>query len=331
MHTSEQSRSHCFITYENRERAFHGIQLLIVSMSQYAKKNPRLYLYSKSDSTPKWFLSWLEKTELNIEVELKELPPGKLAGWNLKPQLLEETFAMGYSRVTWLDSDLIINQPFESYFDNPDLTQITLASEPGTPDPRRTTFFDATFAQAPPLSPNTCIIQMSRSHLPLIETWHQHLKNEKYLEIQSLDYAKRPEYMRSDQDVLAGILASSFAVENNFSNIRFVDYRNEILHSASFGMRGVFLRWRGIRDRFVHSQGIKPWDLKTDTRRPVDLYVELSPYMQLAQRHKKHIQCEAPLDWLNRDSEEERWCRRLALNHSTFRLLPHIITVKRKR
>jgi len=298
----------CFLTYEDRADAFLGVQLLALSLSRYATRNPRLIVYGRPGKTPDWFREWAREVPLQIRIDVREHPHDHLTGWNVKARLILDCFHEGFSRVTWLDSDMIVNRPIEDFFDRFGRAFV-LASEPGVPDRRRTEFLGLDYEEPLAFCPNTCIIQASRDHEPLLTEWVRLIESERYQEIQAANYVDRPVFMVSDQDVLAGILASSKARGLGAKRVAFVSHAKDILQYGSVSIREVLRRWRGLEDRFVHNQGLKPWWVRPDQSLDTRTKFELSPYLYLARQYRRGMSPEADLDWLDTSTGLGRLCR----------------------
>lgn len=310
---------------EDRPTEEVGIRLLLVSIRlHWPEVKVVLYRPDPNDDLVRWL-----KGFRNVEV-IPSCPTGANS-WNCKPHALLPLLESGHSEVIWLDSDIILSRSCRSLFAglSPETLVITeeqvSSRQQGTEC--RTRGWCLPVGRPRSVSVNTCVLRVTRHHIPLLKKWIEFLSRDEYRSAQKQPLAERPVHLLSDQDVLGALVGSQeFATVPVHCIRRGVD----IIHSGgalaySFGerVRGLF----GPIPPFIHGQGAKPWWMfdpaagltgRFWTMRR--LLQEVSPYMALARKLRGEVGL--PMAWLDRPSMFGRICRAIGFGHFALRGMP---------
>lgn len=312
-----------YITFETRERAFHGVQFLVLSMDAHAREKTTLEVHAPA--FPAWFSDWLGEVHLhNLKVATVTCD-SEFLDWNAKPFILHEALSRIGDSVVWFDSDLMVKRPFHELTTGGMGPDLVIASQSGTPDPRRSEFFGLRHVRDLPHSINTGVLALKPAHIPLLEKWRHLVSHPDYRAVQEIPHAGRPAYVYSDQDVLEGILTSEWAVEQGISVERYIHWRSHILHTG--GIRSRTLLTHALRNTtvFYHGQGIKPWSHERGRERDKDIVLELSPYAALAEKYYPVIDPGRKMEWTAYSTRIGRLCRRLGGNHDMLPLILYFL------
>lgn len=301
-----------FVTFESREQAFHGVQLLILSMARHAQHSLQLSVYS--NAFPDWFSQWLQQIDTGLLQVQTVNYKGDLTDWNVKPHIIRSELDKGAPSVAWLDSDIMVARAYQPLFDQLDFDQLLVADQNGLPDQRRTTAIGHHPSPVPIRSINSSVLVTGQRHLPLLDEWIRILDTPVYKAVQQMPFSDRPTYLYGDQDVLEGLLSSAWAAGNGFDVDRYVDSKTEILHASNQSLPAI-LRWMTKRRPvFLHAQGIKPWSLSHERKRAVDVIIELSPYLMEARGYIKQIDPDGIHAWTCCSTNIGKLCRLLGAN-----------------
>lgn len=292
--------------FENRPGAIDGIKLLLFSLEKYWDQRPAIHI--NFPHAPTDFEQWLER------FPTVELFTGTLEGpqgFNIKPRALMTLLDRGYSRVMWIDSDIVLCGNIDHILSRTTNDTFVVAEEPAIAQNRggafKTKAWSMEVGRDLGARVNGGIIICGKTHRPLLESWYSLLTSSEYLAAQSRPWNMRPAHMIGDQEVLEAILGS-----RQFSPVpvQFMRSGRDIVQLFGPGGFGVFDRLRcclGPLPPIIHSMGRKPWDYvvtpspRSGLRNYYDaLHCELSPYTVVARKLASGHHEEFP--WLERSS-----------------------------
>jgi hypothetical protein len=308
-----QRRTLC--VYEDRHSDIVGVKLLLRSLARHAPDEHTLLFFPDAPEDVRAFAA-----AQGDRVTLCEPPPGRLAGWNMKPGLMRYLLDEGWDEIVFIDSDIILTGPLEQVM--PPLPEGTLgvtqeyryALHNG--GPYRTRQWGMTPGTDRPTTLNTCVLRITNAHRPLLDRWEQLSRSAAYQEAQSRPWTQRPLHMVGGQDVLTAMLGSDeFAhVDVHFAQ-RGADIAQCFMEDGYTTPERLGSLFR-TRPAMVHAQGGKPW-------RPGDidkLYVQLSPYAAAADAYADELP--EVRAWSRPRSAPARLLHGLALGHPALRGVP---------
>jgi hypothetical protein len=183
--------------------------------------------------------------------------------WNVKPSVLLSAFAEGHDEVMWFDSDMMVTADLGAVLDRIPSDTVVATEEyfwghaQGTD--ARTTGLGLEVARTFPSTVNTCLLRVSRAHLPLVEHWSRILASEEYLSVIWEPAATRPLHFGSDLHVFTGLLGST-----TYADVPVVQLRRGVEIAQCYGPSGwtVSERWRSRNELplVLHAMGSKPWE-----------------------------------------------------------------------
>jgi hypothetical protein len=244
--------------------------------------------------------------------------------------------AAGADEVWWIDSDVIVTDDFRQRLRGLSEETIVVAEEAlygagGHLDRgARARAWGFELGRVLPSTLNTCVVRVTRAHVPLLQRWQQLLESEAYTQAQRRPWDERPIHMIGDQDVLTALLSGQ-----EFVDVPVVRLRRGAEIIQYFGPPGYTTRERMSNLRtglppFVHEQGGgKPWYLDgthryAGLRAAVDrLYSELSPYRCCAASYQAEIADELRhANWIDETSRVGAVLERLAFGSVPLTGLP---------
>lgn len=313
-----------FCAAEDRKGAEIGLKLLVASVAEHCPYVP-LHLH-RPDPLPE-FATWLKRFP---QVRLfPERPPGAHQ-WNCKPQSLTPELSEPDSEAVWLDSDLMLTKDPRPLFRQLSPDQLGITQEPPSQADQgsllRTKAWNLPVGRELPQTLNSCVLRVTRQHLPLLARWRELLESPEYVAIQGRPVSERGVAFASDQDVLNALLGSK-----EFANVPIGMFRNgvDVIHcggalgySISERLAGLFLP----RPTFFHAISVKPWVVLSGVPLPGQsawfrrLMHEVSPYLAYARRYRNVV--DDPCEWLDQSSPVGLAMRAAGLGHWALRGLP---------
>jgi hypothetical protein len=311
---------------EDREREEVGLRFAVASLLK-ACPTARAVVYRPNPSAD--FRRWLggrPRAEL-----VAELPPGA-SSWNCKPHTLLPLLQGDADEAVWLDSDILVTRDPSHLFDplGPDVL-LGAEESPTSPYPRgfaaRTAAWGLPAGRDFPVTLNTCVLRVTRTHVPLLERWRGLLADPRYTAAQA--QIDRPMHLISDQDVLNALLGSA-----GFADVpvQYLRIGRGVIHCGGAVGYSLGRRLGGVFRRvppFLHAIAGKPWWVFhpeypkqhspwfTWYRR---LLQETSPYVAAARRLRAEVG--VPCPWLDARSPLGRGLRALGLGHFALLGLP---------
>ncbi|WP_449432943.1 hypothetical protein [Pseudomonas putida] len=285
-----------YLIFESREEDLPALMLLVISLERCAPQS-RVHLPAREMSTDavNWFLR-----QPNVVVHRDLWAEDSF--WNVKPYLLERMLEKGLERITWLDSDIIVNSDPAGIFRVSPETMIVAqegfrSRDSGTS--RRTLAIGRDVGRELGYTVNSCIVSVTAHHSDLLASWKALLRSDIY-------HAKsRSALLVGDQDILGGLLGS---VE--FANVPIAPVQAGVLiaHDMLPGDYGILQRlatlWRG-EPPFVHSQGRKTWRIPTGSGPSRFWLNQLAMHRQCAKDFADGIPMEMT-HWISEDTALSR-------------------------
>jgi len=286
--------------YEDRSTHVSAVQVLVASL---AATNPDASVQLYFPDAPEQLVRWLQGYP---RVSLFSSRFAGAKSYNVKPHVLLAALEHSANGAAmWLDTDIVVNGPLDEMLCGPAGELLT------TLDPWGGTNGSSYRSPAFRLGPasrslegplNSAVVRVDRSHVGLLKHWLQLLQEPWYLQEQSKPLGQRNPLMMGDQDALSALMASG---AHGQVAVRLLKHPFDILHHHGPGAvlpadRRAMVR-KGHQPALLHAMGtVKPWAKDSTTwgtwlTRPYErLYLETSPYLQVARRYRGCIPGGAP-------------------------------------
>jgi hypothetical protein len=319
--------------YEDRYQQLVGVKLLILSLLKHC---PDLKVLLTCPVTDPSFRHWLS---FYPQVLLKEEKLVGFGSFNIKPAVLLNALASGNEECIWIDTDIIINGDIIPLLKEP--SEVVIVTQDPWEFPsgssHRAKTFTLEVGRDLEGAFNSGVVRVTSQHIPLLEAWLDLIQFPEYVKQQALPGNLRHFHMTSDQDILSALLASK-----KFSHVPIKKLRHgrEILQHHGAGAYGIAERWSiffsGLPP-LIHAMGsVKPWQM-TDNELMIQrldltlknsliqnmrlfyekLYLELSPYVNLAQQYQSSVN--EPTEWINKSTLLGKISNFLSFNHPSLR------------
>lgn len=314
-----------FCLFEDRAAEEVGLRLALSSI-RHCCPLARVFVYRPDPGED--FARWLREFP---NVTLVSERPARASSWNCKPHVLLPLLEQGHREVIWLDSDILLSRDpsylFEGWSDDElGVVQEQISSaRQGTEE--RTRGWGLAVGRTWPVTLNTCVLRVTRAHVPLLQRWQVMLEDERYLHWQTRPLSERPLCFMSDQDVLNGLMGSA---EFSTMPVRFLRRGRDVIHSGgalAYSLKERLAGMSGPIPPIIHGQGAKPWIMFVHTAELTGrfwayrrLLQEVSPYMALSRRYRDQLGMPCP--WMDWHSSLGRLVRCLGLGHFALRGLP---------
>lgn len=297
------------IIYEDRLSDLVGVKLLLESLARF-EPSWRIRLIVPTDVQTEF-----HSFNANVAVDRRKRHS---TGWNVKPAVLIEALSENDHPVLWLDSDLLLSAPIHGLLEKFDSAHLVAAEEPlGVRNPGsqlRTLAWDLGSGRHIERGLNSCVLRVSRAHLPLLVAWAALLADPVYLQAQGRPWNERPPWLMGDQDPLAALLGS-----NLFASIPLglLSQGNDIaqcFNEDGFSVAARLAHAFRPLPPIIHAQGaVKPWHVRS----PRSVHLELSPYRWAAQPFASVLP-PADRDWLNLSSPVAKLLNTFALGDAAL-------------
>lgn len=314
-----------FCLSEDRVPEEVGLRIALVTLCEQCPDHD-VYVYRASPSAQ--FTEWIQQFR-RVHL-IPSAPPGSHT-WNCKPHALLDLLDAGFPEVVWLDSDLLLARNCLPLFKDHSPEELIVAPEQASSAHQgsklRTEGWGLELGRVFPVTINSCVIRVTRQHIPLLRRWKEMLDDPTYFHFQSRPMSERPLHMLSDQDAFNAVLGSQ---EFAHVPVTFLRRGLDIIHSGGALAYSFSERMRGISNPvppFVHGQGAKPWIMFDRSvgltgwfwfyRR---LLMEVSPYISLARAYRSRLG--VPCPWMDHQSTLGRMCRVAGFGHFAIRGLP---------
>ena len=279
---------------EDRVSERHALMLLILSLRRYAPPSYDILLhYPVADLE---FESWVSQFD-GVRLLKQELK--RPFSWNIKPTAILHALSMGYNRVIWIDSDVIVCKDISDLFGALPIHTLVVSEEPrmmaNWGGYGRTREWGFEVGNPVIATVNTGIMSFSSDHLELLHEWRSCLGSDRYIRAQSESFERRAYYLQGDQDVLTALIGSK-----KFAGIEIMYLRSgrDVIQSVAPASNPLFFRFKHVMSGwpyFIHSMRRKPWRISRTPRvwklqcYYDALHCEISPYTsaarQLARNH----------------------------------------------
>ncbi|WP_457187335.1 hypothetical protein [Nocardioides sp. P5_E3] len=282
------------LIYEDRPSAFVGVQLAALSLAEHS---PGLAVRAIVPGAPDEMVRWAAKIPSLELVTSRAGIDGE--SWNVKPSVLLSALAEGHDDVMWFDSDMVVTGDLAARLDRIPTDTVVSTEEyfwghaQGTD--ARTTGLGLEVARTFPATVNTCLLRVSRRHLPLVEHWRRILASDEYLSVIWEPATRRPLHFGSDLHVFTGLLGSTL-----YADVPVVQLRRGREIAQCYGPSGwtVAERWHSRNELplVLHAMGAKPWEpAQAPTRGPLRqrahaayeaVHQDLTPYVAAARAYR---------------------------------------------
>ncbi len=321
---SNSTSSIVYCTAEDRSDCDTGVKLLALSFSERCSAGS-LVIFHKNPSAG--LLQWLNKYPRVIVRPW--LARGE--GWNCKPEALLTMLDEGFSRVVWLDTDLMLSRDPTPFFVSLDPATFVASQEPLSVPHQGTEIrvraWQEEVGQSFSSTLNSCVIHASPVHRPLLEAWRDWLDDARYRDWFKIPQPERPFYVKGDQDVLNVVVGSKRFRD---SKVRLLESGTEIIHSGGALYFGIVERLRYLQrgnPYFIHAIAMKPWvmlgtdaNLKGAYWAYRKLAQEVSPFVALSRAYRDQLG--ESTDWLDYRTPLGLLMRALGFGSHVLRGLP---------
>ncbi len=319
--------------YEDRPKQMVGVKLLILSLTKHC---PNLRISLISPKVEPQFRQWLTSYP---QVELQEKKLTGSGSYNIKPAVLLDNLKRGEEECVWIDTDIIINGDITPLLE--ESAETVIVTQDPWEYPSGSTYRAQTWklevGRDLPGAFNSSVVRVTHYHIALMEAWLKLTQDPEYLRQQTMPARLRNGNMLSDQDIISALLASK-----NFSHfpVKRLQHPQEILQHHGAGAYGFSERLITLTNGlppFIHAMGtIKPWQIvdeevmikKLELAHKSRLlqilriyyeqfYIELSPYVHLAQQYRETM--EEPDSWLVNHSPAVSLSMLLSGNHPSLK------------
>jgi hypothetical protein len=319
----ELSRTYCLA--EDREDT--GLRFAIASLRRHCPATP-ITVYRDEPSSE--FADWIARRP---GITLMSRRPNGAESWNCKPHTLIPLLEGEFKEAVWLDSDILVTRDPSPLFDGlPENVLVAAEEAPNMPhqgtEPR-TRGWGLPIGRSLPQTVNSCVLRVTRAHLPLLRRWRELLDDPNYRDAQRRPLAERPLHHMSDQDVLNALVGSA---EFASYEMRYLRGGVDVLHSGGSAGYSLRLRGRGLfrpTPTFLHAIAGKPWWIFTDEYQRTHppgytklrrLLQEVSPYVREACKYREDVGVDCP--WIDARSPLGVGLRIIGLGHFALRGLP---------
>lgn len=319
------TRVYCFA--EDRVPEEVGLRLAVASLCHHSP-TADVVVYRPNPSAD--FTRWVGRYP-RVRV-IPTLPAGANS-WNCKPHTLLPLLDGGADEAVWLDSDLLITRDPAPLFDASPSDELVATEEAVSSlhqgSEVRTCGWGFPVGRRLPFTVNSCVVRVTRHHIPFLRRWRDCLSDPEYTAAQSRPLAERPTHLLSDQDVLTALVGST-----EYVAIPVRQLRNgvDVIHCG--GALGYSLKMRagGIArpvPTFLHAIAGKPWYVLSPEYRAAHsawfsfyrgLLQETSPYVAAARRYRREV--ELPCPWMDRGTLLGRALRVTGFGHHALTGLP---------
>lgn len=284
------------VIYEDRPSVLIGVQLAALSL---ARHSPDLPILAITPNAPQSFIDWAARIPSLTVQPNRDGVEGE--SWNVKPSVLLKAFADGHDQALWFDSDMIVTADLKARLDAIDPDTVVATEEyfwgHQQGNPVRTTGLGLELARTFPATLNTCLLRVSRTHLPIVEQWRDILASETYLNALRQPATTRPLHLGSDLHVFTGLMGST-----KFGDVPVTQLRRGTEIAQCYGPSGwtVAERFRSRKSMplVLHAMGTKPWDrpsvaeaagrpLRSRARVMYEaIHQDLTPYVAAAREYR---------------------------------------------
>jgi hypothetical protein len=316
----------CYCTFENRRESQIGLKLLILSLKKHCRDFTLCVgiLEEQPD-----FSEWLRRHAPHaVPVPL---PPFRDSSdiWQVKPLLILQLFAQGWTNVTWLDADLIVLRDLEPLLAPLDDETLLMAQELDYAFE-----FNRPVMEAYRMRPqrelegcvNTCVMRMTPRHEPLVRKLLECMKDPFFREQTETPPARRMIKWHYDQTIMEMLLTTADDGWTSAIPVRLIPAGSGVIQELGvtrYDLRDRLLNGLGWnRPWIVHCLGLKPWDPSPRTRS----YRAASVFSAFAETYRDEV--EEPMPWANAGGWSSRIGRWLSLGQPHWMGIGHCVAGK---
>jgi len=319
----------CYCTFENRPESQIGLKLLALSLE---KQGGDFTLCVGLMQPQPAFSDWLRRHAPHA-VEVPIPPLRDPAGiWQVKPRLMLQLFAQGYTDVTWLDADQIVLRDLAPLLAPLDEETLLMAQELDYPFEHNQPVLEAYRlqpARALEGCVNTCVMRMTPRHEPLLRRMLECMETPFFRAQTELPPARRTIKWHYDQTIMEMLLSAAGDGWTPTFPVRLIPDGSGVIQELGVSRYRLVNRLRnglGLdRPWLVHCLGIKPWD----PGRPARHYRAASAFSAFAARYRDQV--EEPMTWINPGGWSNRIGRLLSFGQPHWMGIAHCLagTIKR--
>lgn len=292
-----------FCSFEDRSENVVGLKLLALSLERHC---PDFVLHVLMAQDDEGLNDWFRRHCPHAVLE----PFDQVGrGWGVKPAVLINVLGRVApdEPVVWMDADIIVTADITAAMSDPSPEVIVVQQDirrPFVADSGRAGVWGWAETRSLAMGVNTGTVRVTSRHKQLLAFWDKAMKQPPYLQAQTMG-DDRPDHLRSDQDVLEGILVSNVVGGDRFPLSWLVTGRDQI-HDVFHWSHTPRERLAALAGRheilLVHALAHKPWAPSPGREVPDDV---LRPYVQAARSYVADLE-EPDLGWLRPQTAKQR-------------------------
>jgi hypothetical protein len=244
--------------------------------------------------------------------------------WSVKPRLMLQLFAQGYTDVTWLDADLIVLRDLAPLLEPLDDDTVLMSRELDYPFEYNTPVMEA-YGLEPrhPLegAVNTCLMRMTPRHAPLLHELIKRMDAPFFREQTNLPPARRMIKWHYDQTIMEMLLTCGDATWTPAARVELIPAGSGVIQELGVTRYYLLDRIRnGLslnRPWLVHCLGMKPWDRDSRARS----VRAASVFSAFAEQYRNEV--DEPMPWANASGLSSRIARLLSFRQPHWMGIGH--------
>ena len=311
----------CFCTFENRPESWIGLKLLALSLERQCRDFTLCVGVLEGQEE---LAEWLRRRAPHAVTVPVPAFRDAWSIWSVKPRLMLQLFAQGYTDVTWLDADLIVLRDLAPLLEPLDADTVLMARELDYPFE-----FNRPVLEAYGMEPrrelaggvNTCLMRMTPRHAPLLEKLMECMGAPFFREQTGTPGERRMIKWHYDQTIMELLLTCGDAEWTPTAAVELIPAGSGVIQEL--GVTRYYLRDRlrnglGLnRPWLVHCLGMKPWD-----RHPRARSVRAaSVFSAFAEQYRDEV--DEPMPWANAGGLSSRVGRVLSLGQPHWMGIGH--------
>jgi hypothetical protein len=311
----------CFCTFENRPESWIGLKLLALSLERHCRDFTLCVGMLEGQEE---MAAWLRRRAPHAVVVPVPAFRDAWSVWSVKPRLMLQLFAQGYTDVTWLDADLIVLRDLAPLLAPLDDDTVLMARELDYPFD-----FNRPVLEAYGMEPkrelaggvNTCLMRMTPRHEPLLHRLMECMDAPFFRDQTSLPPDRRMIKWHYDQTIMEMLLSCGDASWTPSAPVELIPAGSGVIQEL--GATRYYLKDRlrnglGLnRPWLVHCLGMKPWD-----RNPRARYVRADAvFSAFAEQYRDEV--DEPMPWTRQGGLSNVFARVLSLGQPHWMGIGH--------
>ncbi len=311
----------CFCTFENRRESWIGLKLLALSLEKHSRDFTLCVGMLEGQDE---MAEWLRRRALHAVLVPVPAFQDAWSIWSVKPRLMLQLFAQGYTDVTWLDADLIVLRDLAPLLAGLDDDTVLMARELDYPFE-----FNRPVMEAYAMEPrrelaggvNTCVMRMTPRHEPLLRKLMECMAAPFFRDQTGTPGERRMIKWHYDQTIMEMLLTCGDATWTPTATVELIPAGSGVIQELGVTRYSVKDRLRngvGLNlPWLVHALGLKPWDSNPRTRS----VRAASVFSAFAEKYRDEV--DEPMPWANASGLSSRIARMLSLGQPHWMGIGH--------